>query len=352
MKKVVNQKDLKFCTEMQGGNTARFKDTVAKAIEKGDFEPVYAYVRVSTDGQAEEDKFGIAAQKSAINRYCKEHRLIVKRWFTDVCSGTTDLHLRKGMTELILYSKTEECKKVLCYKNDRVARDMQLYFYTEYLLSKSGVNLISINEDFGVDGQYASVIKSMMLFVAEQERRNILMRTDAGRKVKREKGGYVGGMIPYGYENGNNKNLKVNMKEAWVVKYVFYRRELGASTPKIAEELNRRKFMRRNGKEWNANSIRSILLNAEFYAGFVRVNDNLITGKQSAIVTKEFLEKMLDWNEHKDGKVNPLTLLYNNILYRETHPEKFEGKNEEELLAELDETQFYEFAEEQGDENE
>lgn len=42
---------------------------------------VVAYIRVSTDGQTGEDKFGLDVQREQIEEYCRKNDMNIVRWF-------------------------------------------------------------------------------------------------------------------------------------------------------------------------------------------------------------------------------------------------------------------------------
>jgi len=44
---------------------------------------VAAYIRVSTEGQLGDDKYGLEAQRSDIVKYCAEHDMEIIEWFSD-----------------------------------------------------------------------------------------------------------------------------------------------------------------------------------------------------------------------------------------------------------------------------
>ena len=158
------------------------------------------YIRVSTKQQAGEDRMGQEAQKQAIEKYAEENNYKILHWYTDEVSGVSEE--REALNDILFGDDLDEAgvRAVITYKSDRIARDIKLYFYYLFLLEKRKIKLVSINERFD-DDEYglSNVFRSLMLFVAEQERKNILMRTSSGRRVKAEQGGYAGGKPPYGY---------------------------------------------------------------------------------------------------------------------------------------------------------
>ena len=105
-----------------------------------------------------------------------------------------------------------------------------------------------------------------MLFVAEQERRNITMRTSGGRRQKAQKGGFAGGQPPYGYAVVEG-NLVVVMHEAKVLKKIYELHEKGLTAYKIAKLLNDAGIQTRKRGVWSGGTIAGILSKKEFYAG-------------------------------------------------------------------------------------
>ena len=61
------------------------------------------------------------------------------------------------------------------------------------------MKLLSTEEHFSEGDDFANIYRSLLMFVAEQERKNIALRTGRGRSLKAQCGGYSGGNKPYGY---------------------------------------------------------------------------------------------------------------------------------------------------------
>jgi hypothetical protein len=78
------------------------------------------------------------------------------------------------------------------------------------------------------------------------------------RARKESKGEWVGSGIPYGYERGGD-GLKLNVYEAFIVRYVFYRREQGAGGKTICKELSARNFRNRRNNFFSKDAIYKIL---------------------------------------------------------------------------------------------
>ena len=176
---------------------------------------------------------------------------------------------------------------IITFKSDRVARDIKLYYYYFYKLEKRDIKLISVQEDFEAMGEFGDVIRTMMLFVAEQERKNIKIRTSAGRGTKASIGGFAGGRLPLGYEVVHGE-LKIVESEAEVVRKVFDLRNSGLSMDKIAKELNAKNVPTKNGGAWYASTVKAVLGNEKLYQGYYRYGNQTdwVVGKQKPILNK------------------------------------------------------------------
>lgn len=242
------------------------------------------YCRVSTKEQS--DKFGIEAQKKDIQKYADENGYEIIDWVFDNVSGV--IEDRDGWNRIIVDPKVQNppYQAVIAFKSDRVARDLRLYFYFEWQLLKKGVELISVNDGFpDVPNEYKGIIKSFILFSAEQERNNITLRTSGGRTIKAKTGGYAGGKAPFGYKVENGE-LVIETYEAEVVKTIFELREKGMSYNHIAQELNARELYSRTGGTWLRGQVFNIVQNEKTYRGFYRYGKakEWVNGKQEAIL--------------------------------------------------------------------
>lgn len=229
------------------------------------------YIRVSTEEQSSDDKFGVDVQKQAISSYADTNGYEIKEWFIDTISGVKD---SRPELDKILYKADElpPHDAVIVFKNDRVARDTKLYFYYFYTLEKRNVALLSTEEHFAEGDDFANIYRSLLMFVAEQERRNIALRTSKGRNLKAKCGGYSGGNKPYGYQVTDGV-LTVNESEKPIVEITFKESEQGATLMDICDILQEHGFITRKGKRFQPSVIKSILSNRKFYEGFYKYGD-------------------------------------------------------------------------------
>lgn len=223
------------------------------------------YIRVSTDGQVGEDKFGMEAQRQQIIAYAAEHEIEITKWVYD--EGESGAKERPGFDEIV-YGEIENppYEIVIVAKSDRVAREINLYFYYKMLLLKKEIQLISIAEDFGSFGVFAPMLEAFTICVAQMERDNINKRTSAGRKIKASQGGYSGGRAPMGYRVQGGK-LVINPDEVPVVKFIFDRKAKGYTMLSTVDALNEAGYKTRNGQSFLISSVQSIWNNERTYRG-------------------------------------------------------------------------------------
>lgn len=257
----------------------------------GQLKRAYGYIRVSTKQQAGEDRMGLEAQRQAITDYADRNGFTVVEWFVDEISGVKED--RPKLNEILFtdIATRDNVDAVIAYKSDRIARDIKLYFYYLFVLERKRIKLISVQENFDDENGLSTVFRALMLFVAEQERKNIAARTTMGRKVKAGQGGYSGGRVPYGYAVIDG-HLVIDQNEAHIIKSVYALRSYGYTMRNIAETLNDRGFRTRKGGMFGASGVQSILENQRTYEGYYRYGKDAawVKGQHEPILTHEFLD--------------------------------------------------------------
>ena len=116
------------------GGTGEMSEKIKNAI---------GYIRCSTVGQVGEDKYGLEAQKEAILSYAHVNGYRIVEWCKDVISGVKED--RPAFNTLLYASDVSNppYEAVICFKSDRVARDIKLYFYFLFLLERSATRPVT-----------------------------------------------------------------------------------------------------------------------------------------------------------------------------------------------------------------
>lgn len=181
---------------------------------------VVGYVRVSTSGQVGENANGLEAQEARIRAYCEEngHELL-KIFREEAVSGAAE---ERPELDKLLFGEigNPPVEAVIVDCVDRLARNIELYYAYKAKFTQKNMKLISIKEGFEQFGEFGRVLEAMIAAMAELERSNIARRMAGGRRVKAEKGGYIGGKAPYGYAS-QNKKLVIVPEQAEAVREIF-----------------------------------------------------------------------------------------------------------------------------------
>ena len=244
---------------------------------------VVGYLRVSTDGQIGEDKFGLESQRESIEDFCGKKGYEIAEWYTDQgISGASED--RPEFSRILQGDIPEGVEAVVVAKSDRVARDVYIYFAFKNELRKKGLQIISVAEDFGELGAYSVILDAMLAAIAEVERMNINARTSGGRKQKASKGGYSGGKVPYGYRSVDHA-LEIVPEEAEVVRKVYKYRDKGYSYRHIISLLEQEGSVPRSGGKFNVSHIHGILQNEMTYKGYYHYSGSeWVKGEHEAII--------------------------------------------------------------------
>ena len=252
------------------------------------FKNAIGYIRVSTEQQAKDEKYGIDVQKREILLYANTNGYNIVDWKIDEMSGARDD--RPALNE-ILYGDNitnPPFEAVIVFKNDRLARDTKLYFYYLYTLEKRNIELLSTREEFAEGSEFANIYRALLQFVAEQERKNIAIRTSKGRSIKAQCGGYSGGRCPFGYKVKEGR-LIIHDNESRIVRLIFTAYDQGVPMLTIADNLNKAGYTTRKGTQFQASSIRSIIQNRPLYEGMYKYGKgmNWVKGVHEPILKKD-----------------------------------------------------------------
>ena len=243
------------------------------------------YLRVSGEGQLGEDRYGLAAQREAIETYAKAEGYEVAEWYVDeaISGATLD---RPELTRL-LNDAGGKFAFVIVAKMDRIARDLMAQLWIEKELLRGDVELISVAEPFRGQDPANVLFRQIIGAFAQFERARIAERMAGGRKQKARGGGYAGGGAPIGYtaEKGA-KVLALDAEKAETVRRVFELADAnpGASLEALAGMLNAEGHTTAQGAIWRKAQVKRVLDRRDFYAGTYTYAGIKAEGQHEAII--------------------------------------------------------------------
>ena len=214
------------------------------------------YLRVSTEDQ----NLGPEAQRVALERWCKAHKVELVAVLTDQgVSGGAQLDKRPALLAAIAALKEHGAGVLLVAKRDRLARDTMLAAMVERLVEREGATVRTADATSDGDEPEAVLMRRIVDAFAEYERLLIKARTRAALAVKRSRGERTGD-VPYGWRLAEDGvHLEALPAEQLVVASVRQARADGQSLRAIRDQLGSAGFAPRSGGRWHIQTIANIL---------------------------------------------------------------------------------------------
>ena len=159
--------------------------------------------------------------------------------------------------------------QVVVYKLDRISRSLLDFVQIYEAFRKHGVEFISCNERFDTGTPIGTAMLSIVMVFAQLERETIQMRIKDNYYSRGEKGLYLGGRAPFGYQkipvNYQGKKtymFQEDIEQASVVKDVFKMyADNTTSYGRIAKWLNNQNILTNNEKPWSSVSLGRMIRN-------------------------------------------------------------------------------------------
>jgi DNA invertase Pin-like site-specific DNA recombinase len=211
----------------------------------------FGYIRVSSAGQAAEDRDGFKRQEAAIRHWAKAHNVRIVRWFRESISGTTNPLERSAFQVMLTALHSNGVKLVVCERYDRVARDSMWIEWAIRHLRDNGFSLVSASEPELADDTdpHRKAMRGMISIFAELEKSALVLKLRAARqRAQANRKDYREGRKPFGARPGERETI-ARIREL---------RAEGLAYDTIAERLNAENVLARAGR-WHATSVSRVL---------------------------------------------------------------------------------------------
>ena len=235
---------------------------------KNGFIDVYVYLYSATESKMKE-------MEREAEGWCLQHRYIphYKR----------DLDSRDTLKDLMYLEKVDKTYGLVIYSPENVSESEEETLSILFLISTRGIKTF--------DCMSGWEIPPYMLYVMKRFTEINKQRVQDCRKKMAREGIYLNHDTPFGYRKNDGMTVSYmkgdmiqDKYEAFIVRYVYYRHELGYGAGSIARELTMRGFTNRAGKEFNVATVRKILKNKDIYMGYLTQEGIRAKGKYTPLL--------------------------------------------------------------------
>ncbi len=218
---------------------------------------VIAYIRVSTDGQA--DGFGPDVQRSLIEGWVKATPgATIVQWCEDLgVSGSVDALDRDGLSCVLDSLADGQADAVVMSDLDRLGRRLAVSEAALGLIRKAGGRCFTVNNgEVGEDDEDETriLIRQVLSAINEFEARKIVKRMQRGRAAKASAGGFAYGSPAFG-KRSEDGELVDDADQAAVLDRMTAMHAGGFSYRRIASTLNDEGVPTKRGGRWHPSTV-------------------------------------------------------------------------------------------------
>ncbi len=263
------------------------------------------YTRKSSEEGLEQDFNSLAAQREACEAYIASQKSegweSLPDFYDDggFSGGTLE---RPALQQLLGAIDAGRIDVVVVYKVDRLTRSLTDFAKLIERFDTHGVSVVAVTQPFNTTTSMGRLTLNVLLSFAQFEREITGERIRDKIAASKQKGMWMGGVVPLGYDLGE-RALIVNDAEAHTVRLIFERyRDLGA-VRLVQDSLNRdgirtKRRISRNGnvtggQPFSRGALYAILRN-RLYLGEITHQGESYPGQHDAIVARELFDAVQD----------------------------------------------------------
>jgi putative DNA-invertase from lambdoid prophage Rac len=207
---------------------------------------VYAYVRVSTDRQADEGE-SLGVQERTITGYAMMHGMTVDRTFVERgVSGAKPIGQRPEGSKLLGILQPGDV--VIAAKLDRLFRSALDALEVHAQFIKRGIGLHLIDPGGDIANGLSKLFYTIAVAFAEAERDRIRERVLGTKADQKKRGRFLGGTPPFGWQVGEDGGLTEIPEQQAAIQQIVDLRRQGLSLRGISAKIggaiarNRKKY--------------------------------------------------------------------------------------------------------------
>lgn len=260
------------------------------------------YCRKSSNEGLDMDFNTLDAQREACEAYITSQRSegwkTVKTQYNDggYSGGTMD---RPALQNLLNDIKNGKVDIIVVYKIDRITRSLMDFAKLVEVFDEHNVTFVSVTQSFNTTTSMGRLTLNVLLSFAQFEREVSAERIRDKIAASKQKGMWMGGNPPVGYEVKERK-LIVNREEVKAAQHLFERYKILGSVSNLKKELDieavksRQRISKKGrivgGSSYTRGALYAILQNP-IYIGKIRHKDKVYEGQHEAIIAEDL------WND-------------------------------------------------------
>jgi site-specific DNA recombinase len=291
------------------------------------------YTRKSSDEGLEQDFNSLDAQREACAAFVVSQKhegwVELSDRYDDggFSGGNMD---RPGLKKLLGDIREKRVDVIVVYKVDRLTRSLADFAKIVEVLDEHGISFVAVTQQFNTTTSMGRLTLNVLLSFAQFEREIAGERIRDKVKASRQKGMWMGGNVPLGYEV-QNRALVINEKEAAKVRFIFQRYlDLRSVNPLYVElrtkGITSHRRTTQDGKLIGGNAISRgniyIILRNPVYIGQVAHKGTVYPGLHEPIIdqdTWDRVQRTLEENRsgHQQQLRSKLPSLLSGIVFDE-----------------------------------
>ncbi|SHK57536.1 Site-specific DNA recombinase [Shimia gijangensis] len=283
------------------------------------------YTRKSTEEGLEQDFNSLDAQREACAAYILSQK---HEGWSQLSEGYDDggysggSMYRPGLRQLLDHVRNGRIDIIVVYKVDRLTRSLSDFARMVDTFDRAGVSFVSVTQAFNTTSSMGRLTLNVLLSFAQFERDVTAERIRDKVAASKQKGMWMGGSVPFGYE-AVDKALVVNEAETTSVRTIFAEYLAAGCVRKLSVRLRELNILSRRwvdrhghskgGKFFSQGALYYMLRNP-IYVGKTRHKDEIHEGRHTAIiddVTWQFVQTQLENNggretrtkRHRTGRI-------------------------------------------------
>ena len=261
------------------------------------------YTRKSSDEGLEQEFNSLHAQREACEAFIASQRHegwhVLSAHYDDggFSGGTMD---RPALQRLLADIGAGKVDVVVVYKIDRLTRSLFDFAKIVEAFDAKGVSFVSVTQQFNTTTSMGRLTLNVLLSFAQFEREVTSERIRDKIAASKQKGMWMGGAVPLGYDAVNRK-LRINAEEAKTVRLLFELYLKLGSVRQLQEECQRlglrtklRTMLdgRRSGGTAFSRGHLYLILSNPIYIGRIPHKGRSYEGEHEAIIDAETWDKV------------------------------------------------------------